>query len=280
MKKILVPTDFSGNANKALDYAIELAALSKAEVMILYASQVNDSSIAFPINMEYVPYVGNGEEVNRKLSVLKEQKSGNSEVNISTHLYAGFILESILKASDDLGADLVVMGTLGDSGAMEKLFGSVTAAVIGKTKIPVLVIPLMAEWSLPKKILFAINDFDEDPGRIDMLIRIADLFNAEIEIAVFIDEDTADAAEYMEKARGISFYEDKINDHFGSHKIKATRLYGSKLQDSLDDYIKSQQADILAMVTHKRNLLEQIFTLSITKKISYHTDIPLLVLPA
>ena len=67
MKKILAPTDFSGNANKALNYAFELAALSKGEVMILHASQVHDSNIALPIKMEYVPYVGNGEEVKRQL---------------------------------------------------------------------------------------------------------------------------------------------------------------------------------------------------------------------
>ncbi len=277
MKKILVPTDFSANADKALNYAVSLAGFTNAEVHLLHAAQVTDSSATFPVNPQYAAFAGNNEEAVKKLAAAAENFPGHK---IHTHVYAGFVLESILKATTDLGADLVVMGTLGDSGIREKLFGSITASVIGRSAVPVLAIPLMADWNDPKKILFAINEFDKDPAGIEILVQIADALGAEIDLAVFTDTDTADAADYIENAKGITAYERRLNDHFPGKDIKAERLYGSKFQDALDDHIEKNGIDIIAMVTHKRNLLEKLFRRSMTSKISYHTDIPLLAMPA
>ena len=280
MKKILVPTDFSGNANKALDYAVRLASHADAEVMILHASQMHDTSVAFPVNLNYVPYTGDGKEISAQLDRIMKERASGSNVKISAHVYAGFVLESILQASDDLHADLIVMGTLGSSGISEKLFGSVTASVIGRSAIPVLIIPLMAEWSTPEKLLLAMSDFEEKPGKIEMLIQIADIFRSEIKMVAWINDQKSEAAEYIDKARGVTFYEDKLNHHFPTHNVKARVIYGKKLEDSLDSFIRENSINMLAMVTHKRSFLESLFHRSITKKISYHTDIPLLALPA
>ena len=43
---------------------------------------------------------------------------------------------------------------------------------------------------------------------------------------------------------------------------------------------QKQGIDLLAIVTHKRTFMESIFSGSKTKKMCYHTSIPLLAIPA
>ena len=44
MLKVLVPTDFSKNANKAIEYAYKMAGKGKAEIILLHAYQVIDTN--------------------------------------------------------------------------------------------------------------------------------------------------------------------------------------------------------------------------------------------
>ena len=72
-------------------------------------------------------------------------------VAIQTKLYKGFVTDTILNAVQLHSPDLIVMGTLGSAGGKERILGSKTAGVIGKTNVPVLVIPLLSETLISKK---------------------------------------------------------------------------------------------------------------------------------
>ena len=49
--------------------------------------------------------------------------------------------------------------------------------------------------------------------------------------------------------------------------------------DGLQGWIDNNNIDILVMLTHRRTLIGTLFNSSMTKKMSYHTNIPLLAIP-
>lgn len=265
MKKILVPTDFSINANKALDFAVEIAKKAKAEIIIIHTCGAEEVSFE--------------DEANQNLLLIKKSIEDAEELTVKVRLYRSTVVESILQASGEQGIGLIIMGTLGKSGIKEKIFGSITAAIIGKSDVPVLAVPLLSEWAVPGKILLAINDFDEDPAVTARVFELTSLFNASLQVAVFTDVDTAVAIDYLKNEREIRAYEEKSQELHKGIDLKAFHLDGHRFMETIEDFIDENKIDIVSMVAHKRSIIESLFNRSLTKKMSYNTRIPLLALP-
>jgi len=279
MKKILVPTDFSPNANRAIDYAVQIAKLNQATIYIIHALDH-----LFPVNE------GNllsKEDYNRKitedaftsLEILRQSIEDTEQVLVNVQLYNGSVTDTIVVAAEEHHADLVIMGTLGITGLKDRIFGSQTAAVIRNTTVPVLAIPLEYDWSVPSKCLLAINRFDEVSGILSPVFDFAKVFSAEVRVAVFTDEDHAAAAEFMANAKEIVFAEEKLKKQYKDLVIVAEHLSGRHFEETINEYIGTNHIDLLAMTTHKRTLIGGIFNRSLTRRMSYHAKVPILAIP-
>jgi nucleotide-binding universal stress UspA family protein len=279
MKKIIVPTDFSPNAGKALNFAVEIAKVAKASVLLVHVSDMVDIPFREKTALELKYNLPNDDCIQLELSNIQKDIEAGKQFSIGTKLYAGHISTTIIQAAEENHADMIIMGTLGDAAFKEKLFGSITAAVIGKSTIPVLAVPILSEWDVPKHILMVVNHFEDDPAMAKPAIELAALFEAKVTVVVFTDKQTAVPADYLENARGIVSYEEKLKAAFNDINLEPDRLYGNDFVETLDEYIDENYIDILVMLTHKRNLTESLFHRSMTKKMSYHTNTPLLAIP-
>lgn len=280
MKKILVPTDFSPNADKALDFAVQIAKQAKAEIILIHACEI--------LNLTFNDHIDLKKEYNQtiidkameNLSLLKKSIEDTEQLTVKIYLFQGTVTDTILQVSEDQHADLVVMGTLGNAGLKEKIFGSKTAEIIGKTNVPVLVVGLLSEWDIPEKIALAVNEFEENPDATRFIFELAGLFKATVHVVIITDEDADQESDYLKRKKIIMDYVEKLKLRYKSTVIKHTCLYNHKFEEPIEEFITQQGMDILAMVTHKRTFLESIFNRSMTKKMSYHTQIPLLAIPA
>ena len=280
MKTILVPTDFSPNANKALDYAAELAKLGNAEIILLYVTGLSHASLNENVILQEDYDRDLMEKTHRQLELLAQAAREVAGIKVTHQVYNGFVEEAIKECAAKNKADLVVMGTVGDAAAKEKLFGSITAAVIGHSDIPVLAIPLLFEWTPPENILLAMNDFYEAPQAVDTVFKIATLFNIPVLITVFTDEAKAEAIVYLDNRRNIEIFCKAQKQLYPGLLIDAAPVYGDDFEHAIESFIANKNVSMLAMLTHKRNFIQSIFHRSMTKKMSYHTDIPLLSIPA
>lgn len=280
MKRILVPTDFSPNADKALDTAVQIAKKAKAIIILVHACDLLE--LTFKDNLALK------KEFNRKivleakgrLSLMKKSIESAESVKVQIKLYEGLISDTILHAAKENKADMIIMGTLGNAGTKEKIMGSKTASAIGKTTIPLLAVPLLSNWTQPHKILLAINNFSEGTNvAINPVFELAELFNTDIHITKFTKADEADAADYLAVERSGSAFAKKIQALHKNVSISFIHLDGEKFEKTIEKYIAKNNIDIVAMITHKRTFLKSIFNRSMTKKMSYHTSIPLLALP-
>ncbi len=279
MQIILVPTDFSLNANKALNYAAEVAKVSGAAIIIVHVTNLTHAAINENVILSETLDKEVMERANQELDILVTATQEITRGKVEKQLYNGFITDAIQQAALENKADLIIMGTLGNSGIREKLFGSITAKLISHLPVPLLAVPLMHEWQPPKNILLAINDFQESPEVLLPLIQLAGPLKAPIHVSVFTNEDNADAVDYLENRRNIESFCMHLQKQHPELIIIPSPVYGHHFEEAIKTYISKNETGLLVMITHKRNFLESIFNRSLTKKMSYHTDIPLLSIP-
>lgn len=274
MKKILVPTDFSSYAEKALKFAIELARQAGGEIFLLHVfNRIEEqfSSHKQAIKEYDVPQVRERES---QLQTVQEIIH-NEGVSVTKLLYSGDITNTIVRAAKENHVDCIVMGTLGATGLKTAIFGTKTASVLSETSIPVITIPFNYTWKAPKKMLLAINDPEEDPKLFQLVFDLATLFRAQIETLVF-SEEKAVAVDVMEHSRVLNKVQQRLSQYYAGYQIETTHVTGRDFQQTVQEFIDTHRIDILVMITHRRKLLHNLFRASMTRQMAYHTTIPLL----
>ena len=280
MKKILVPSDFSSCAKNALDFAVKSAGYIPLEIHVLHVFESGQDIYTDYMGLNKEFRLSQLTEAEEKLEQLKTHIEETSGITVHTHLSILPITESILEVTTELGIDLIIMGTLGASGLKEKFLGSRTAHLIGKTHVPVLVIPSLYIWEKPEKFLLATNQFENEPVILDFLFEIVDLYMAQMQVMVFTEEEGENAFSILEHTRKTPRYESLLKKQYHQDTLTATQIFGNRFEESLQEYIRENHINILAMVTYPRSFWNRIFHPSLTKRMSYHTQIPLLAIPA
>jgi nucleotide-binding universal stress UspA family protein len=280
MKRILVPTDFSACADNAINFAIQAAKFLPSKILLVHAFELNGDVYTDYMGVNKAYNQSQLREATEKLGQLKMSVENKEAVALDTMVFTGGVKESILHFENEKDIELVVMGTSGASGFMQKIWGSKTAAVIGKTTVPVIAVPLEYQWKKPEKILLATNHFETDLEMLDIIFELAESFKAKVQIVVFTNEASDTALTYLEHARKIPYYKEWLKEKYKDESIVIIHLFGINFEHALENFISQNEIDLLAMVTYKRSFADKIFHPGITKRMSYHTKIPLLAIPA
>jgi nucleotide-binding universal stress UspA family protein len=154
IKKILVALDGSEPAEKALDFAIDLASKYSAEVTLLSVVYAPMFAYASPNTGGY-PSIGGGLTPTVFTSYRKDLKTfhkqvlskaqkkiakAKPDVKVSTKLVEGRPSEKIIETADKGNFDIIVMGSRGLGGIKEFLLGSVSHRVADDATCAVLII--------------------------------------------------------------------------------------------------------------------------------------------
>lgn len=138
IKKILVPSDFSRESEKSLDYAVMTAKKFGAKIHLFHAIE------PFPYTTTDAFMVVDNSEALRKIAetLIKTtaaliKKRG---VAVTSSLSVGSPAREIIIKADREKADMIIMGTHGRTGMEHVLLGSVAEKVIRLAKCPVLTI--------------------------------------------------------------------------------------------------------------------------------------------
>ena len=275
MKKILVPTDFSSCADKALQIAYAIAEKSNAEIILLHVCNLvtEKAENHYPTQVYTKPIT---QTAATKLEVLKKHMAQKGKVTTTVHLLDGDILESILDAEKKHGAGLIVMGTQGASGLKKWFMGSKTAAAISKTRTPVMAIPAAYNNTTFHNILLAVNQSDCNLDSLQPVFDLARLYNATIRMVIY--SGTEEAATYVTDRRTITGMQAKLQEKYGQQNIETSHLTGKDFEGALQNYIDENSIDLLVMITKKRTGMENLFSKSLTRQMAYHTTIPLMAI--
>jgi nucleotide-binding universal stress UspA family protein len=279
MKQILVPTDFSTCADNAINFAVQSAKIIPAKITLLHSFEVNNNIYTdyLGVNREFNMTMLNG--IEEKMMQLKKNTYETDGVVVDTYISTNSLQEAITKFIKEKKVDLIVMGSLGASGMKEKLWGSRTGAVIGKSSVPVIVVPVEYEWKKPQNILLATNRFEKEAAILNYLFELAGLYMCQVQVAVFTDGDDDNAQTFLEHQQKISEYEEYLKETYKEETLTSAHIHGENFETTLQNFIKENDIDILVMVTYQHKFWNRIFNPSKTKRMSYHTNIPLLAIP-
>jgi nucleotide-binding universal stress UspA family protein len=138
-KKILIATDGSSYSARAIEYSIEIARMSGSKIFALYV--VDTGAFAnIPMDMAFGNIYEMLKDEGNKAIRYVEEKGIEEGIEVECFIRDGHPAQEIVKFSEEILADLIIMGTLGKSGFDRFLLGSVAEKVLRNAKIPVMII--------------------------------------------------------------------------------------------------------------------------------------------
>ena len=275
MKRILFPTDFSVAANTAFEYALHFADSFNAELIVLHVydlpivetAPLPDSTTEIFDIVEMNQFESFREQLPELHSIAEKNQMGH--VKMRNILLYGDLIYTINKVCKDEDVDMIVMGTKGATGLKETFLGSTTASVMTNAAVPVLGIPTEAKYhNQIQNIAFTTQYKEKDTDALVQAIEIANKLNARIH-CIYI-KGNADAAE-------VDVRIEEWRQHYKDENIDFLTLAGDDMEQTILDFVEQREIGLLIMRAHKRGFFEGLFHKSLTKKMTHHSKVPILI---
>jgi len=270
MKKILVPTDFSIQADYSLHVAAQLAKKHDCEIYLLHMLEL-------PINE--VDALNSRSELPEALFYLKlakkrfenlTDKPFLKKVKINEIVKFHQAFDGIMDACKNLQIDLIIMGSHGVSGFREMFIGSNTEKVVRMSDIPVLVIKNYHKTFRVKNFVYASDFSDENKVSFKKAIKFAKLFNATLHLLIvntpskFITTDDADS----------TFHKFLKNSRFKNYTINVFNDY--TIEKGILNFAHHIDAGLIGISTHGRKGIAHFFNGSVSEDLVNHAKRPVL----
>ena len=259
IKKILVPFDFTEPAIAALDYTLNFVGWeTPIEVVALYVSTSEVSS------------------ADRKEAKENFAKIANS-LNRRTHFHPelmiseGDLTNSVLDARKRLDADLVIMGTLGDSSVEEHITN--TSELVLSADSAIITVPFGSEVKSPKDIALVLGKEEiERPKVLGLLLDIARSFNAKVHVLTIYKESI-----YGEKVL-VETNEDTLEYYLEHFYAEHSFEKNQDIEKGILDYIEEKNIDLLAILPRNHAQKTKPSEGRLTKLLTLHSSVPVLTL--
>jgi nucleotide-binding universal stress UspA family protein len=165
----------------------------------------------------------------------------------------------------------MVMGSHGAKGISEKLIGSNAQYMIRNSKVPILVIKDNVERDI-KKIVFASDFTDISNEAFSKLVAFAEIVGAHIDMLFVNTPKQKIDAENVES--NMNKLADMVNANEGS--VSMHQIDAETVETGVQTFANHNDTDMIAICTHGKSSLKQLFSPSIAETIANHTYLPLL----
>lgn len=265
MKTFLVPVDFSDTSKNAARYAAQLSAsIQDAEIILYNAS-------------DKVVSISEGNDGSRKaisdneLKILKDELNKLGSTDITFIAEEGSFVSNLVKYVESHKVDLVIMGITGNSRLTQIFMGTNTLNVIRHIKTPVMVIPAEAKFSSIKNVLLT-SDFKDvaNTTPFDEISNILDLFNPTLHIV------NVDSEHYIELTETYKTEKAVMVEKLGKFNPEFSFLRIFDFLDGVNTFVQTKNIDAILTVPKKHNFLAALFQVSNTKKLAYHSHVPII----
>ncbi|HSU49576.1 MAG TPA: universal stress protein [Segetibacter sp.] len=274
MKTILVPTDFSETANNAASYAIKLASDILANKIVFY-NAFQPPPVITENTLPAMPIVDieTMKEISEQgMSAFLEKIKTECPPEIELKKKTGFsvLLEDIGEICKEEAADLIVMGITGTSKIEEVLIGSTALSVVKHTQVPVIVVPSNAQYHPIKNVMLA-SDLKNvtETTPVHLIKNLLNATKASLFVVNVYDDEkdiTADKTAQQESLlKLLQDYNPRIefenNDNFIA---------------GINHFVETNNIDIIITIPKKHKFFEGLFTERHTKKLAFHSHVPLM----
>jgi len=277
---ILVPTDGSENAEKAIEHAVRLADAYDATVHGVYV-----------VNVTYAADFEGGLDSESVLTALEregqaaideiESRCDAAGVDVRTDLLEGRPAYRIAEYATDNGIDLVVMGTHGRSGVSRLLLGSVTESVVRRLETPVLTIPSDAPEPHGgyENVLVATDASQDAQFAVDTAIDVGKRFGSTLHGVYVVDAGVTqnqmiDAILEEEGNQAV----DAVREAADAAGLESTSaVLEGEPHDEIVEYADEHDVDLVVVGSHGKGAFERTFLGSVSERTIRTSNRPVLV---
>ncbi|MEQ6123717.1 universal stress protein [Pseudotenacibaculum sp. MALMAid0570] len=263
MSKILVPVDFSEKSEHAVKLAAKMGKKTNSEVYLLHMVELPSgvvdmgagSNFSIPESMMYL------RKVKEKILALKEEYF-SKKCTVKHAIRFQHPYEGIRDYSKKINADIIIMGSQGVSDFEEMIIGSNTEKIVRTSEVPVIVVKSDTTKFKFKDLVFASNFKNESKAAFQKFLGFANLFKSKIHLLKI---------NTIGKFESSSISKERIREFIQGFDLpKSTiNVYNDKsVAKGITNFSKEIDADLIALSTHGRSGLSNLFNGSITKNVS------------
>lgn len=278
ISRILVPVDFTHHSQAILSQALDIAQRAEAEVIVLHVhsrptvskSLEKSSDLDLITAMEKSMLNRLRKKIKNNYDTLLAETTGHENIRIKFMFELGTVVDKLLEIAEQQKVNLILMGTRGIKG-LEEFWGTKTAEICMRTKIPVLVLPYHRKPGPLENIAYA-YDLKSVPNlqMLNLVKLFSTLYRSQIHIITVntVKEMTEEESGNLEK----------IREHFKEFDPVIKNQYGEDAEKGIFNYLEENQIQMLVVLHRYRSFLKDLFHESMTSKISFHSNIPVLAL--
>ena len=272
--KILFITDFTDTADNAFDYAHQLFHECygvETEYSIAHAFVP-----VHPYTHEPHLHALKNDQLEKELKKQLEKSAASvrqiSGKKVPSYFLPGTLTEVVQKVVDQEEPDLIVIGNEEKTSFQRMTLGSHTMQIADLKCCPVLAVPPAAKFENFEHIVLA-SDFE--PLNIEhsslMLLKSLAKGSEEKLKVVHVYQDEKEASEAAMKNTAIHRYLSNIpHQHFP--------IVSDEVFEAIAQFVGEHKPGLLAAIPRDRGFFEGLFHTSVTEKLVYHTQIPILIL--
>lgn len=259
MHRVIIPVDFSETSLNAARYAAKMLAEKSDVLAVLYSNY--DS----PDDLDVIR--------NYQQSLKREfQQAGVLKVECEREM-GGDLIENISNLAHTSRATLIVMGITGKSAIRQAMFGSNTLRLIDRNLYPVMIIPPDAEFKGIDHVAFASDLKNVEDVTPDVLITaVLEMFNPRLHI-IHVSKESYDNRPLppdMETEK------QKLTQMFSRFNPEFHFLVKSDFFQAVDHFINELDIDVIITIPRHQSNATSIFKSTHTKRLAYHSHIPIL----
>ena len=270
MRTIFIATDFSEAAQNAANYGVELAGAISARIVLFHAYEIPLSlpESYIPIQPEEIRKTAESflldEAVRLKklswqpIEILAEE--GKSAAAILHHVHA-------------YPNPMIVVGRSGKHLGFRMRFGSTPTALAHQANCPLWVIPENTSYQPLKRIALAAEI--QPLTNLDCLTPLVELcraFSSKLDVVRVLHTRAGIMEELMHRSS-------RLPSLLSGIEWDYRFLRSADVTEAINRFTEEGQSDLLAAIPQHHAFLQRIFNTSESKKLIYHTSIPLLLLP-
>jgi len=268
MKKILVPTDFSENADAAVRAALLIA--EQFDNMVIHLVHISSSHL-ISSSVNRADKIQKQNILDKLVETIKRNHLSFND-SLIPKVINGNPIEMICKYAESENIDLIVMGTQGATGLKEIFWGSNTAGVTKQSTVPVLAVPEDFVLRPFKEIVYAVDSNNASSFEVvNPLMVLARVFNSHINV---FHLETRKKIVGVDPGvdPGIDTYFSDVNHSF--HQVAKK----GNISDNINTFTQNRNADMLCVIRREHSFMEGFYHTSTSRQSVLHSPVPILVL--
>lgn len=273
MKKFLVPTDFSDTSKNAARYAVEMASNDPNSTIILY--NIYDKLAP---GSDGSPLTETDEDrkrvLNQALANLEIELHEISSVRIQYVAEEGVsLVENVERYVRYNGIDVVIMGITGATRLEQIFMGSNALNMARQGVCPVIIVPPNARFKKIENVVLA-SDFKNVRSTTPaaQIKKILDIFKPNLHIV------NVDSEHYVELTEEFKAERAHLEKMFSEYNPQFYFIRMFDFLDAISNFTIDHKIDLIVTVPRKHSFLSGLYKTSHTKKLAYHSHVPVVAI--